>query len=163
MSLGFINKRNRAEMKSRALLAIVVTTATASCRLFDKEKVCTLDLRNGLLVTVKDSVTGAFAASGAKLVVRDGTYADSASRLAGDPQLDALPFGVAAERAGVKRFVFFLAIGATSFQRTRFFRAKALAEQAVAASDGAAGAVTSPVPAPSVPLGFRGGAAAFWP
>ena len=40
----------------------------------------------------------------------------------------------AAERAGVGRFVFFSALGATSFQRTRFFRAKALAEQRVAAS-----------------------------
>ncbi|HEY7151098.1 MAG TPA: NAD(P)H-binding protein [Solirubrobacterales bacterium] len=40
----------------------------------------------------------------------------------------------AAERAGVKRFVFFSALGATDFQRTRFFRAKALAESAVAAS-----------------------------
>jgi NADH dehydrogenase len=36
-----------------------------------------------------------------------------------------------AERAGVKRFVFFSAINATSFQRTRFFQAKALAERAV--------------------------------
>jgi uncharacterized protein YbjT (DUF2867 family) len=36
-----------------------------------------------------------------------------------------------AERAGVERFVFFSALGATSFQRTRFFRAKALAERAV--------------------------------
>jgi NADH dehydrogenase len=40
----------------------------------------------------------------------------------------------AAESAGVSRFVFFSAIGATEFQRTRFFRAKALAEQAVRAS-----------------------------
>ncbi|MFL5891272.1 MAG: NAD(P)H-binding protein [Solirubrobacterales bacterium] len=40
----------------------------------------------------------------------------------------------AAERAGVERFVFFSALGASEFQRTRFFRAKALAEQAVAAS-----------------------------
>jgi uncharacterized protein YbjT (DUF2867 family) len=40
----------------------------------------------------------------------------------------------AAERAGVERFVFFSAIGATPFQRTRFFRAKALAEDAVADS-----------------------------
>jgi uncharacterized protein YbjT (DUF2867 family) len=40
----------------------------------------------------------------------------------------------AAERAGVNRFVFFSAIGATSFQRTRFFRAKALAERAVRSS-----------------------------
>jgi uncharacterized protein YbjT (DUF2867 family) len=36
-----------------------------------------------------------------------------------------------AERAGVERFVFFSAMGASAFQRTRFFRAKALAERAV--------------------------------
>ena len=36
--------------------------------------------------------------------------------------------------AAVRRFVFFSAIGATEFQRTRFFRAKALAERAVLAS-----------------------------
>ena len=41
----------------------------------------------------------------------------------------------AAERTGVERFVFFSAIGATSFQRTRFFRSKALAEQAVTESE----------------------------
>jgi uncharacterized protein YbjT (DUF2867 family) len=40
----------------------------------------------------------------------------------------------AAERAGVQRFVFFSAIGASESQRTRFFRAKALAEKAVAGS-----------------------------
>jgi uncharacterized protein YbjT (DUF2867 family) len=36
-----------------------------------------------------------------------------------------------AERAGVKRFLFFSAMGATPFQRTRFFRSKAIAERAV--------------------------------
>jgi NADH dehydrogenase len=40
-----------------------------------------------------------------------------------------------AERAGIERFLFFSAIGATEFQRTRFFRAKALAERAVTESD----------------------------
>lgn len=40
----------------------------------------------------------------------------------------------AGEASGVNRFVFFSAIGATEFQRTRFFRAKALAERAVRAS-----------------------------
>jgi uncharacterized protein YbjT (DUF2867 family) len=40
----------------------------------------------------------------------------------------------AAERAGVERFVFFSALGASEVQRTRFFRAKALAERAVAGS-----------------------------
>jgi uncharacterized protein YbjT (DUF2867 family) len=36
-----------------------------------------------------------------------------------------------AERSGVSGFVFFSAMGATGFQRTRFFRSKALAEHAV--------------------------------
>jgi uncharacterized protein YbjT (DUF2867 family) len=40
----------------------------------------------------------------------------------------------AAEQAGVERFVFFSALGTSEFQRTRFFRAKALAEAAVAES-----------------------------
>jgi uncharacterized protein YbjT (DUF2867 family) len=40
----------------------------------------------------------------------------------------------AAERSGVKRFVFFSALNASEAQRTRFFRAKWLAEQAVASS-----------------------------
>jgi uncharacterized protein YbjT (DUF2867 family) len=41
----------------------------------------------------------------------------------------------AAEDAGVERFCFFSAIGASEFQRTRFFRAKAIAERAVAEAD----------------------------
>jgi uncharacterized protein YbjT (DUF2867 family) len=41
----------------------------------------------------------------------------------------------AAERAGAQRFLFFSALGATEFQRTRFFRSKALAEQAVLDAD----------------------------
>jgi uncharacterized protein YbjT (DUF2867 family) len=41
----------------------------------------------------------------------------------------------AAEAAGVRRFVFFSALGATAHDRTRFLRAKALAEEAVTASD----------------------------
>ena len=40
----------------------------------------------------------------------------------------------AAERAGVERFVFFSALGATAHDRTRFLRAKALAEDAVASA-----------------------------
>jgi uncharacterized protein YbjT (DUF2867 family) len=40
----------------------------------------------------------------------------------------------AAERSGVRRFVFFSALEAASAQRTRFFRAKWLAERAVASS-----------------------------
>jgi NADH dehydrogenase len=40
----------------------------------------------------------------------------------------------AAEHSGVKRFVFFSALNASEAQRTRFFRAKWLAEQAIASS-----------------------------
>jgi uncharacterized protein YbjT (DUF2867 family) len=40
----------------------------------------------------------------------------------------------AAERLGAERFLFFSAMGASQIQRTRFFRAKALAERAVLAS-----------------------------
>lgn len=40
----------------------------------------------------------------------------------------------AAERLGVRRFLFFSALGVSPHQRTRFFRAKALAERAVAES-----------------------------
>jgi uncharacterized protein YbjT (DUF2867 family) len=41
----------------------------------------------------------------------------------------------AAERAGVRRFVFFSALGASEHHRARLFRAKALAEQAVWAAE----------------------------
>jgi NADH dehydrogenase len=41
----------------------------------------------------------------------------------------------AAERAGVEHFVFFSSLGASSHDRTRVLRAKALAERAVQASD----------------------------
>jgi uncharacterized protein YbjT (DUF2867 family) len=40
----------------------------------------------------------------------------------------------AAERAGARRFVFFSALGASAHARSRFFRAKALAEEAVRVS-----------------------------
>lgn len=41
----------------------------------------------------------------------------------------------AAQRAGVERFLFFSALGASTHHRARLFRAKALAEQAVRESD----------------------------
>ncbi len=41
----------------------------------------------------------------------------------------------AAQRAGVERFVFFSALGASDHHRSRLFRAKAIAEQAVRESD----------------------------
>jgi NADH dehydrogenase len=51
----------------------------------------------------------------------------------------------AAERAGAERFVFFSALGTSRHARTRFFRAKALAEEAVAESS-----IPSTIFAPSI-------------
>ncbi len=51
----------------------------------------------------------------------------------------------AAERAGVGRFVFFSAIGASLHQRTRFFRSKALAEDIVEGAE-----IETTVIAPSI-------------
>jgi uncharacterized protein YbjT (DUF2867 family) len=51
----------------------------------------------------------------------------------------------AAQRQGVERFVFFSVLGASTYHRARFFRAKALAEQAVAEAD-----LRSTVFAPSI-------------
>ena len=51
----------------------------------------------------------------------------------------------AAERAGARRFVFFSALGASHHSRTRFFRAKAMATEAVEAS-----ALTTTVLSPSI-------------
>ncbi len=53
-----------------------------------------------------------------------------------------------AEAAGVKRFVFFSAMNASSFQRTRFFRAKWLAEEALEGSE-----IPSTILAPSIVYG----------
>jgi uncharacterized protein YbjT (DUF2867 family) len=54
----------------------------------------------------------------------------------------------AAERSGVERFLFFSVLGASTHHRSRFFRAKALAEQAVSEAD-----LRSTVFAPSIIYG----------
>jgi NADH dehydrogenase len=54
----------------------------------------------------------------------------------------------AAERSGVERFLFFSVLGASTHHRSRFFRAKALAEQAVGEAD-----LHSTVFAPSIIYG----------
>ena len=57
----------------------------AGCE-FATEPMCTLELRHAIAVEVRDSVTGEPAAVGARLIVRDGVYADT-SRQHGDPLL----------------------------------------------------------------------------
>jgi len=52
-------------------------------------------------VQVRDSVTGAAAASGAKLVIRDGIFSDSMSYPSGRADLDSWSLSGAPERTGV--------------------------------------------------------------
>ena len=61
--------------------------------------VCTQEFRPGLVVYVKDSVTKAGAASGASLVVREGSYKDSVAAPT-TPDQDNFPLSAAGERSG---------------------------------------------------------------
>jgi hypothetical protein len=58
---------------------------------------CTADFRYGVVVEVRDSVTGAPAADGARLIARDGAYADTSDQL---PFRDPLLLRAAGERGG---------------------------------------------------------------
>jgi hypothetical protein len=62
--------------------------------------VCTLEMRPALAVYVKDSVTRAGVASGASLVVREGSYKDSVAAPNSRPDLDNSALLAAGERAG---------------------------------------------------------------
>lgn len=61
--------------------------------------VCTDEFRAGLAVYVKDSVTRAGVASGASLVVSEGSYKDSVAGL-NSPDQDNFPLFAAGERSG---------------------------------------------------------------
>ena len=62
--------------------------------------VCTQEFRPGLVVYVKDSLTRAGVASGASLVVREGSYKDSVAAPNFTPDLDNSPLSAAGERSG---------------------------------------------------------------
>lgn len=90
--------------------AVVVAIFLTGCALLDDgPQVCTADFRFGLAVYVKDSSTGAWAASGARLLTDlAGTPVDTAQSFptafpAGQPSLDSMPLLGAGERAGVYR------------------------------------------------------------
>ena len=62
--------------------------------------VCTQEFRPGLVVYVKDSLTRAGVASGASLVVREGSYKDSVAAMNSGPDQDNSPLSAAGERSG---------------------------------------------------------------
>jgi hypothetical protein len=85
---------------AQAALSLLALAATG-CDLTDSERICTDHIEPGLHVPVQDSLTGAPAASGARLIARDGTYADTASFPAGRADLDGQVLYAADERPGV--------------------------------------------------------------
>lgn len=87
--------------RSLAQAALSLLGLAAIGCLTDSEIVCTDHIEPALHVAVQDSLTGAPAASGARLIARDGTYADTASFPAGRPELDAQILYAADERPGV--------------------------------------------------------------
>jgi hypothetical protein len=62
--------------------------------------VCTLEFRPAVVVYVKDSLTKAGIASGASLVVCEGSYQDSVAAPASRPDLDNSALAAAGERSG---------------------------------------------------------------
>jgi len=97
-------RRILTDLRAMKVMALaILCVALTGCRdiLWPAGRVCTGEYRMGLNVFVKDSISGAWAASGAMLMIRDGAYADSSTIPANRPDLDALPLFGAGERAGV--------------------------------------------------------------
>lgn len=82
-----------------ALVAVLLGGCRAS-NLVDGY-VCTDEFRPGLNVFVKDSVSSAFAAAGASLIVTEGSYRDTASVPLGLTSADSFALHGAGERSGM--------------------------------------------------------------
>jgi hypothetical protein len=90
-------------MKEVVAFALLLVLASCGDPIFGHRDtiVCTQQYAYGIAVYVKDSLTGAWAGSGATLVNRDAQYADSSTVPLNRADLDSLPLLGAGERAGV--------------------------------------------------------------
>jgi hypothetical protein len=79
-----------------------VTLLLGGCDIVDggREVMCTGEMRPGILVAVRDSLTDAPLAPGAELIVRDGTYADTTAFPPNEPAAETQRLAAAYERAG---------------------------------------------------------------
>ena len=87
--------RDRMPLSRRHTLLLTAALLFTGCGLLTGPA-CTLEARPALIVTVRDSTTGAPAAGAARVVARSGAFADTAH--AGDDH--AGPYPLAYERAG---------------------------------------------------------------
>ena len=60
-----------------ATLAVLLTVPTIGCGIFAPKRACTADPKFALQVIITDSISGSRSASGATIVARDGSFADS--------------------------------------------------------------------------------------
>lgn len=84
----------------RCLYSILIGAIGCSGSSVSTSPVCTTELRPAVMVYVKDSLTTAGVASGASLVVRDGSFKDSVAVPNSRPDLNDSVLGAAVERAG---------------------------------------------------------------
>jgi hypothetical protein len=94
-----VGKAWTPHLRSRLAAVIFSAAAVAACD-FPSTGGCTLEFLYGVVVDVRDSVTGAPAAAGARLIVRDGAYADTSEQLP-SPYTDELILQAAGERGGI--------------------------------------------------------------
>jgi len=77
------------------VLIAALAALVASCG-GDDVVVCTAEARSGLVVTVRDSVSGSPVTNGAEVVAREGAYADTARA----SLISSGVYSLAVERAG---------------------------------------------------------------
>ena len=94
---ALIARRNHSQRA--ATLASLVIISTIGCGIFAPKWDCTLQPRFALEVIIADSNSGSGSASGATVVARDGSYADSVQIPVG-PNLDDLHPRLGLGRAG---------------------------------------------------------------
>jgi hypothetical protein len=92
--------QSRSRRLVTAVAIVTLTAGLAGCDLLLDARDCPTIVLPAVSVRIEDSVTGAPAAAGARLVVRDGSYADSSSIPEGQADRDAEPIMAALERAG---------------------------------------------------------------
>jgi hypothetical protein len=81
-------------LKVATLVVLVCTLATSACRLVPGA--CTTEAKPAVSVTVQDSATNARVGRGARIIARDGAFADTADF---SNEYDG-PYGLAHERRG---------------------------------------------------------------
>jgi hypothetical protein len=87
----------------RRVVPFLLVCASTGCVESTGIGACTTEARASVSVLVRDDLTGAYIASGATLVLHDGSFADSTSFPAGAPAYDPLALATdnSFERAGV--------------------------------------------------------------